>query len=367
MSELSYLAPLLQRARWEAAHARPYFAYRLYMEAWSRLPDGARAEHGPPLLNAALDLCLDYLEKDAVEIVQVTDVLLALRPEADARALVARGVARSLTARAVRRTGAHEDAWSTARAGVVDLVAATKLMSVDADAWGSLGGLYKRMGAWARADGDADGARELDRLMLDAYAQGKRGNRDAYNVLNFLEYRAVVSARAVAALTTEAQRPPLLRMVRSEAEREELARALEVRQHQFRRSEDAPWAAFDLARGQHYLKPNVLRFLSDLGVAVEDARRAARGASDRWMVETAQTSLRDLYDAGYPLDGLDDALLLLGRAASDEEWSAGSWAPLARADGYLADELREARTGLVRLAEVTAEQRVSFEVNRSTR
>src|SRR5262249_46275 len=153
-------------------------------------------------------------------------------------------------------------------------------------------------------------------------------------LLNFLEYRAVVSARSLAGTKRE-NGPPLLRMVRSDEEREELARVLEVRRQQFRRGEDAPWAAFDLARGQHYLQPDVLRFVADLGVAVGEAQRVARSGSDRWMVEAAQASLRDLDDAGYPLDGIEEALLLLGRAASADSWSAGNWAPLARGDDYL--------------------------------
>jgi hypothetical protein len=360
MSELASIEQLLQRAQWEATHARPLFAYRLYMRAWSQLADDeARAERGPSILNAALDLCLDYTPKDAAERVEVANAILAATHGTNARALVARGVAISLSARRQYALRKRDAAWEQARAAEADLRAAAEIIPFDADALGSLGGLYKRMGDWARAE-NAAGAREYDSKMLDAYLAGAQGNRDAYCLLNYLEYRAVVAARLLSERTSPPTKdagehvqsrpphyPPILQRDAERDERRELERALEVRRQQFQRGEDAPWAAFDLARGQHYLHPDVYRFLSDLGVAVKDAKRVAYGESDRWMVESAQRSLNELYEAGYPLDGLEDAMLLLAHAATAEGWTAGTWEPLARADDYLVAELRAARDSLL--------------------
>jgi hypothetical protein len=343
---------LLERADWEAAHARPLFAFRLYMKAWSQLAnDEARAERGPSILNAALDLCLDYTPNDAPERVEVADAILALTHGNNARALAARGVARSISARRRRAVGDRDAAWEEARAAETDLRAAAEIIPFDANALGSLGGLYKRMSDWAQAENDAEGARSYDSKMLDAYLMGAKGNRDAYCLLNYLECRAVIAARLLADdRELPLHYPRMLQRNAERDERRELERALEVRRLQFQRNEDAPWAAFDLARGQHYLRPDVYRFLSDLGVAVKDAKRVAYGESDRWLVESAQRSLRELYEVGYPLDGLEEAVLLLAHAATAEGWTAGTWEPLARADDYLVAELHAARDSLLQQA-----------------
>ncbi len=321
------------------------------------------------MLNAALDLCLDYTPRDAPERVEVATALIALTQGSDARALVTRGVARSLVARRLYDDRKHDEAWREARAAEADLLAAAEIIPFDADALGSLGGVYKRMSGWARAEDDADRADGYDASMLDAYLRGARDNRDAYCLLNYLECRAVVAARLLARQKKARRYPLMVRHDPLRDEASELDRALQVRRQQFQRGEDAPWAAFDLARGQHYLKPDVYRFLSDLGVAVKDAKRVAQGESDRWMVETAQRSLRELYEAGYPLDGLEDAVILLGRAATAEGWSAGTWEPLARAEDYLVAELHAARDTLLQgslaQSEATAELREMFKGYRS--
>lgn len=326
----------IRRALWEVGHAEPYLGYRICMDAWARLPEEAKGDSGLPLLNTALDICLDYLELDADETLEVAGAILDCTAQRDERARRARGVCKSLRARALWHQGKRGEAWTTAGEAEVDLKAAVATVSFDSDAWGSLGGLYKRMALWADAEGDGERAAGYRAAMLEAYRTGKEQGPDAYPLLNYLEYRAITDKK--------------LPIVRSQGEAVELERALYVRRRQFARDENAPWAAFDLARGQHYLKPNVPRLLSDLGVAVEDARRKARSAADRWMVETAVMSLRDLREAGIPLDGLEDALLLARRAVLDDAWFAGSWGPLGRPEEFLAAEMRGARQKLEALA-----------------
>jgi hypothetical protein len=307
----------------------------LYWEAWESLPADEKPTLGPPILHAALDLCLDYLEQDAPETLRIVEALDVLSQKTDGRALSVRAVWRSIRARHLWSRGEHDAAWEHAIAAERDLLAAISITDYDTEAWGSLGGLYKRMADWSDAIEDEGRAEHYRRSMMEAYKTGAEKGPDAYQLLNYFEYRAVVERAAP--------------IVRSDEERDRLDRALRVRKRQFSRGEDTPWAAFDLARGQHYLRPNVPRFLHDLGVAVEDARRAARTASDRWMVETAVKSLRDLFEAGVPLDGLEEGLLLVQRAVIDDGWVAGSWGALGRPDEFLTAELRAAQDRLVQI------------------
>lgn len=326
---------LVARARWEANHGKPYFALSLYWDAWESLPADDKPILGPPILHAALDLCLDYLEQDAPETLRVVEALDAVSQKTDGRALSVRAVWRSIRARHLWSLGEPDAAWEHALAAERDLLGAISIADYDTEAWGSLGGLYKRMADWSDEIEDEGRSEHYRRSMLEAYKMGSLKGPDAYQLLNFLEYRAVLDRSAP--------------IVRSDDERDRLDRALRLRRRQFSRGEDMPWAAFDLARGQHYLRPNVPRFLHDLGVAVEDARRAARTAADRWMVETAVKSLRDLFEAGVPLDGLEDGLLLVQRAVIDDGWVAGSWGALGRPDEFLAAELRSAQDRLVQI------------------
>jgi hypothetical protein len=327
-SPLTDLEHIQRRAAWELRQARPYFAYRLYLDAAARMTP---AERRRPL-DAALEICLEYFERDADETILVATSLCELTHRRDGRALVARGVARSLRARRAWAAADREGALRLAREAERDLKDATAFVAFDTDAWGSLGGLYKRMAQWATQEKNDAEAAEHQKAMLEAYASGMKQGPDAYPLLNFLECRAVIDKA--------------LPIVRDAAEAEQLERALYVRKRQFTRGEDAPWAAFDIARGQHYLRPNVPRFLHDLQVAIDDARRVARRATDRWMVETAAASLRDLHEADVYLDGLENALLLVRRAVVDDAWFAGSWGPLGRPEDFLVAELRAARADL---------------------
>ncbi len=326
---------LVGRARWEAKHGRPYFALSLYWDAWEGLPADEKAAHGPLILHAALDICLDYLEQDAPETLRIVEALDALSQKTDGRALSVRAVWRSIKARHLWSRGEHDAAGEHALAAERDLLGAISITDYDTESWGSLGGLYKRMADWSDEIEDEGRSEHYRKSMLEAYRTGAAKGPDAYQLLNFLEYRAVLDRSTP--------------IVRSDEERDRLDRALRLRKRQFSLGEERPWAAFDLARGQHYLKPNVPRFLHDLGVGVADARRAARTASDRWMVETAVKSLRDLYEAGVVLDGLEDGLLLVQRAVIDDGWVAGSWGALGRPDEFLTTELRAAQDRLVQI------------------
>ena len=329
------LAALLRRAASERDAHKPYLAYRLYRHVAEVSRDGAERLLA---LERALDLCLAYFAKDSDESLATASELCELTERRDGRALVALGVGRSLRSRRLWQPPDTRAAWDEARRAEECLKAATQLLEFDTDAWGSLGGLYKRMASWSEHGEDLAGQARYQEAMLAAYQSGMERGVDPYPTLNFLEYRAVF-ARALPIVT--------------EQECSRLQLALDVRKNQFARAEDAPWAAFDIARGQHYLKPNVPRFLNDLGVAIEDARSVARRASDRWMVETAVTALRDLYNAGVPVDGLEEALLLCRQAVVDDAWVAGNWGALGKPEEFLVTELRAARAELEALAQLT--------------
>lgn len=323
----------MRRAASERLAHRPYLAYRFLRHA-AKLA----ATHAPELyltaLHQALDICGEYFTKDADETLETARLLVELSQRSDARALSVLGAGLSLRSRRSFASRELDLAWKEAREAEACLLEATKHCPFDSDAWGTLGGLYKRMASWAKLAQDAAASASFARQMLDAYRTGMRQGPDPYPTLNYLEQRAVL----------EPNQP----LVRGQ-ERELLERALDVRRNQFARGEDAPWAAFDLARGQHYLNPNVPRFLNDLNIAIEDARRVARRASDRWMVDTAVTSLRDLFEANVPLEGLQEALLLARAAVVDDGWVAGNWGPLGRPEDFLAAELRAARAQLTEL------------------
>jgi hypothetical protein len=237
-----------------------------------------------------------------------------------------------MEARAMWDRGYVQEAYDRAEIAKKALERAIAAAPFDTDAWGTLGGVYKRIARWKVASGDTAGAEKYRALMVEAYREGASNGPDPYPLLNFLEYRAVVTRSPKVVLDGDAKG---------------LERALSIRKQQLSRGENAPWAAFDVARGQHYLQPNVPRLLADLDVAIQDARRVASRASDRWMVETACASLRDLHEAGVPIDGLEEAILLVHRAVVDDAWFAGSWGPLGRPEPYLTSELRDVHRALV--------------------
>ncbi len=328
---------LLRRASSELKRQRPQVAYRLLVHAAEH-----SKSHRVAALEAALDICQQYFADHSPETVLVATRLNECTKQGDGRALVALAVASSLRARVCWDDERRDDAWQLAAESKRHFQAALELFEHDSDAWASLGGLCKRMAQWARTSKDLDKAESLRKEMLDAYERGMQVGNAPYPTLNFLEYRSIEQ--------------PDQSMIRNPEEAAALDAVLHLRKQQFLRGEDAPWAAFDIARGQHYLTPNVPRFLRDLEVAIDDARRTARRASDRWRVVSAVTSLRDLFEARVPVEGLSEALLLVHRAVDDDGWMAGSWGPLGRPGDYLSAELRDARQAFESLA---AEARAS--------
>jgi hypothetical protein len=322
---------LLRRADWELRHAQPHLAYYLYRTAAAGATGAARRH----ALESALDVCLDYFDKKAEETIEVATELSTIDGPPNGRALAAHGTALSMKARAEWDRGNADEAFRLSGEAVTLLEKAVDATPFDTDARGTLGGVYKRLAKWHRSRNDEGAANRYRHEMLDAYEKGAKLG-DPYPLLNYLEYRAVIGKRAN--VVAEAPWDGLLE------------RALYLRKQQFARRENAPWAAFDIARAQHYVQPNVPRLLSDLDVAIEDARRVARRASDKWMVETACTSLADLYEAGVKVDGLEEAILLVRRAVVDDRWFLGNWGPLGRPEDYLVGELREAHRVLMDLA-----------------
>jgi hypothetical protein len=327
----------IERADAERRAHRPYLAYRLYRHASELAADGVKIF----ALRRALDVCAEYFAVDADETLDTARRLCELSPT-DGRALASLGTGLSIRSRRTFKEQGQKAGLKQAEEAEACLLRATKCCPFDTDAWGVLGGLYKRMAQWAADSKDDASALAHRAAMLDAYKRGMDEGPDPYPTLNYLECRVIAEPKT-----------PIV----PAAERAKLERALDVRRRQFARGEDAPWAAFDLARGQHYLEPNVPRFLNDLNVAIDDARRVAKRASDRWMVETAVTSLRDMYNAAVPLDGLEEALLLARAAVVDDGWVAGNWGPLGRPEDFLLKELRAARAELDRLAQQSAAAR----------
>jgi hypothetical protein len=329
----------LQRARREAQRGFPHLSYGLFhraLELTSEPPDQAL------LLHEMLDLCEEYFEKDSAPLARTARALLELTDNTDDRALAVLGTAYGFQARAARRRGDGETAWQRAQQAEASLVRSTELAPFNAEVWGTLGGLRKRLATWAREE-DRPEAKGYAEASLQAYREGGLATADAYCLLNYVEQRAVRD-QGLRSSTSGAEHS--LWGANDEVLVARLDEALRIRQRQFHRGEDRPWPAFDLARGQHYLRPNVPRLLHDLEVALEEARQVARTASDRWMVETTIRSLDELHQAQPDLEGLDEGLLLLRRGVEDDRWLAGNWGPLGRPPDYLTQELSEVTSHL---------------------
>lgn len=261
-----------------------------------------------------LDLASAHLSLTDARTLSAAEDVRALGGLQQALAALHLGRAKSQRARALWAEGGDSQAWQLAGEARIHLEEAAAADPLNPDVFGTLGGLLKRMARWA-AELHPDRARALEDAMLSAYERGATPTPHAYPLLNYIEQRAVLAARRnPAAAAPELIRPDEIAL------RAALQRALATRTEQLGNRLDRPWAAFDLARGRHYLRPNVPGFLQDLALALDDARSVARVPADRFMVETALDSLRDLRDAHVHLEGLPEAIELLEDGIADDAW-----------------------------------------------
>lgn len=259
-----------------------------------------------------------------------------------ALAVLVLGKMASLRAGDLAKSGKLDEAWQSALEARAYLEEATRQDEINPDAWGSLGGNLKRMALWAKTRAPSQVV-ALEDAMLEAYRGGWQRVADAYPLLNFIEQRARLAAQRDGATVARVLIEP-----QEHALRDALCAALRTREAQRSAGLMPPWAAFDVARARHYLRPNVPGFLEDLEVAVEDARRAARVAKDRYMIDTTAASLRCLLDANVKLEGLREGIELLEQAVVDETWYLER---PRRATHYLEQELVQLRAAMVELAE----------------
>lgn len=276
--------------------------------------------------------------------------------ENDFEALSALGMFESLTSRGHRSIGQIEESWKLALSAQKHLLHAAHIAGIP-DAWGKLGGVLKRSGKWAREDGKLHEAAEYQRAMLEAYQRGFAESPDAYTMLNYLEQRALVRAQ-----NADPKATVQLFGEGDEALKEGLRTAMFARTTQINQGRDKPWAAFDLARGRHYLAPNIPRFVGDLEIALEHARETAKGPNDRHSVETTIESLEALKNAGVELDGLDEGIQVLRRILANDSWPADLWGRFGKPEPYLATELAELRRTLhaARASRVSGRQEQNF-------
>ena len=121
---------LESRAQYELRHDHPYLAYKLYMQAYGEaLPKAT--EDATRILNAALEICLDYFPGDAGETVQVCDELLKITDGFDSRALRCRGAVFSLRARSSWDRLERKEAIDYANKAEADLGSAVDLVPFD--------------------------------------------------------------------------------------------------------------------------------------------------------------------------------------------------------------------------------------------
>jgi hypothetical protein len=264
------------------------------------------------------------------------------------QAIAVLGRARSQKARESWQRGERQAAWQLAEEARANLAQATERDELDTDAFGALGGLLKRMVSWAREQREPSRARELEDAMLEAYHGGWRKVPHGYPLINYIEQRAIVQAQRAAA----GGRRELLGAREVEL-RDALGRAVKQRESQLGKLQDRPWAAFDVARGRHYLNPNVAGFLEDLSDAVEDARLVARSAGDRYMVTNTIDALRGLIAAEVRVEGLREGLELLESAVASDDWYT---ARPRRSEHYLEAELLKLRAAMTDVTDVAGQQ-----------
>jgi hypothetical protein len=269
--------------------------------------------HLGAIADKRLEIATAHLSLHDEELLAAADAVLVHGGLQRTLAYLYVGKVKSYLARVKWNEGKEAEAWHVAEDARVAFEEATRLEGLSPDAFGSLGGLLKRMAAWA-AKLFPERVTSLEDAMLAAYRSGWEKVSDAYPLLNYIEQRAVLRRR---------REPDSVYPLLGDDEtdlRIALGRALKVRENQLKSRHDRPWAAFDLARGRHYLNPNVPGFLEDLAYALEEARSLARSPSDRSMVTTTCDSLSALLEANVKLEGLQEGLLFLRSAVEHNEW-----------------------------------------------
>ncbi|HEY3497878.1 MAG TPA: tetratricopeptide repeat-containing protein [Polyangiaceae bacterium] len=329
------LQELMQRVAKHLQEQSPELALTYLVDAASK----ADPVNLPAIADKRLEIAMITYSPNEVELQAAASEVLDKGGQRRVDALRTLGKCKSQLARGLWKKD-PEKAWALAQAAREHLERAIAEEPIDPDTYGTLGGLFKRMAAWA--GDDATRAREYEDAMLDAYKRGADRSLHAYPLLNYLEQRASIA---------ESRNPaPGGRSLIGEGEgslRVNLAKALKSRELQLGNSQDRPWAAFDVARGRHFLSPNVPGFLEDLEHAVEEARSVARVPEDRYMVLTTVDSLESLLKANVQLEGLGEGIQLLRAAVKDDDWYIGR---PKKAPPYLQQELLGLRAAVAEAA-----------------
>lgn len=279
----------------------------------SSVLESVHPENRPAVADERLKLAVQTLSVYDDNLVAVAEAVELYDGSLQATAKLWLGKIHSQRARQQWERGDKMDAWQTAQRARQYFEDSLELDAYDPDTQGSLGGLLKRLAEWAGVVAPSQ-VQALQDAMLAAYYKGADLGGHAYPLLNFIEQRAVLAQRR-----DSAAQPVLIRPEETDL-RTKLQAALQTRKQQVVARQDRPWAAFDLARGRHYLMPNVAGFLEDLAHAVEDARLMARHPDDRYMVTTTCHSLRGLLAANVQMEGLQEGIAYLESVVVSDNW-----------------------------------------------
>jgi len=290
------LQELMQRVAMHLQEQNPELAMTYLVDAASKV-DPANL---PAIADKRLEIAIATYSPNEEELQAAATEVLARGGQRRVEALRWLGKCKSQIARNLWKKEPQK-AWALAQAAREHLETAIADDRLNPDTYGTLGGLFKRMALWA--GDDTQQVLKYEDLMLDAYKRGADASLHAYPLLNFLEQRATID---------ESRNPapggrPLIRSDES-SWRQKLAKSLKARELQLGSSQDRPWAAFDVARGRHFLSPNVPGFLEDLERAVGEARTVARVPDDRYMVLTTVDSLESLLKANVQLEGIAEGI-----------------------------------------------------------
>src|SRR5262245_12471884 len=120
-------------------------AFDLYAQAWEMLSVEDRTEAGLELANEALDHCERFLDKTGPEAQRAAQWLLEAGGPNDSRANRVLGWIGSKASRDLDERGLRDDAIARAKEAEAHLANSTLGDPKDGDAWGTLGGLRRRL------------------------------------------------------------------------------------------------------------------------------------------------------------------------------------------------------------------------------